>query len=511
MNTKNIIMLLSVCFCILFSNQVTSRNISPLPHNLADITQYRDQIGAVYYFYVTGQETGGIWGTGIYTDDTEIAVAAVHAGLLAADQVGVIKVTIQAGQTSYSGSTAHNVTSANYNSWEGSYSVATDDGGDNPVLADPGNLTAFRDVLGGVYHFNVIADEENKGLWGSNVYSDDSALAKVAIHTGVLRLGESGTVRVVIVPEQESYIASHYNTINSSSFSAWNGSYAVSNVSGNTALIPYPGSFSLPLTGFYNLAAFRDTVGAAFHFTVTGENNTSIWGAGIYTDDSSLAVSAVHAGIIGLDQTATVKVSILAGQSSYNSSTAFGITSSTYGEWGGSYSLHTADGGNGAIPDINSALSASITSEQSFFYQITAGDHPTGFNATGLPEGLSVDSNGLISGTSKVNGHFNINLLAMNALGVDMAELSLTVGEGAEAVSTASCIFHWAEQSYPEFFSPASLETLEFAGYTYRYYSATDSYLALHTDGNIYVLIPIFGTQIINVGSINDFRALSGC
>ncbi len=52
-----------------------------------------------------------------------------------------------------------------------------------------------------------------------------------------------------------------------------------------------------------------------------------------------------------------------------------------------------------------------------FQYQIVANNHPTGFAATGLPTGLSVDpSTGLISGIPETSGDFKIDLAANGAV-----------------------------------------------------------------------------------------------
>ncbi|MCF7972039.1 MAG: hypothetical protein K9L22_12845 [Methylococcaceae bacterium] len=510
MKIKNIMVLLGVLFCLL-SAQSFARNISPLPSNLDDITQLRGQNGVSYYFYITGSSEGAIWGSGTYTDDSDVAVAAVHSGLLAPGEKGVIKVVIKSGQNDYQGSLLNGITSNNYGAWSGSYSVMADDGGDNPVLPDPGNLNAFRAVPGGVYQFNVTGNTDG-GLWGSNVYTDDSVLAKAAVHAGVLANGQTGVVRVVIVPEQENYMSSQYNAIASSAYAYWVGSYAVSDVQGSEHLIPYPGSLSLPFENISTLSDYRGREGGAFYFRITGENVGGVWGTQVYTDDSRLATAAVHSGVLALNQTGVVKATILAGQGNYTGSVAHGITSSSYGTWSGSYSLATpADGDNGAIPDINSDLVAYGQINQSFTYQISATDNPSAFNATGLPEGLSVSASGLISGAPKVNGHFKINLLASNAIGVDMVELSLNIGDTQPVASVSECIFNWAERDYAVYFNPPSQPILKFMDYTYRFYPGTGAYLATHTDGNVYVIIPILGNQIINVGTIEFFKGIAGC
>lgn len=84
---------------------------------------YRGQLGQTFLVQITGSIHGSVWGTGVYTDDSSLAAAAVHAGALRDGQTGVVKVTILAGQTSYRGSTRFGVRSLSYGSWAGSYKV----------------------------------------------------------------------------------------------------------------------------------------------------------------------------------------------------------------------------------------------------------------------------------------------------------------------------------------------------------------------------------------------------
>jgi serine/threonine protein kinase len=85
---------------------------------------YRNQTGKSFYFQVTGSTTGFVWGTGVYSDDSNLPTAAVHAGVLQAGQKGVVKVSILPGQNAYQGSTRNGVTSANYGNWIGSFRVS---------------------------------------------------------------------------------------------------------------------------------------------------------------------------------------------------------------------------------------------------------------------------------------------------------------------------------------------------------------------------------------------------
>lgn len=82
---------------------------------------FRGHIGKTYYFEVTGSAEGAIWGTGVYTDDSPIVTAAVHAGLLKDKEKGVVKVSILPAQAKYEGSELNGVTSQPYGQFEGSY------------------------------------------------------------------------------------------------------------------------------------------------------------------------------------------------------------------------------------------------------------------------------------------------------------------------------------------------------------------------------------------------------
>jgi hypothetical protein len=82
-------------------------------------------------------------------------------------------------------------------------------------------------------------------------------------------------------------------------------------------------------------------------------------------------------------------------------------------------------------PVITSPLSATTTVNQPFTYQITATNTPTSFDATGLPAGLSVDTDtGLINGTPTAVGTFQVTLSATNASGTGTAVLMLVVDNG---------------------------------------------------------------------------------
>jgi hypothetical protein len=76
------------------------------------------------------------------------------------------------------------------------------------------------------------------------------------------------------------------------------------------------------------------------HFIFTCEPNghlSSVWGTDIYTDDSRVCSAAVHSGLISLASGGTVTIEMRPGQDSYAGTTRYGVTSSGYGSWTGSY------------------------------------------------------------------------------------------------------------------------------------------------------------------------------
>ena len=86
----------------------------------------REHVGKAYTVNVIGNTQGIVWGTDVYTDDSNLGAAAVHAGLLATwFEQGLLEVTIIPGQTNYSGTTQRRFMSSSYSrSWPGSFSTS---------------------------------------------------------------------------------------------------------------------------------------------------------------------------------------------------------------------------------------------------------------------------------------------------------------------------------------------------------------------------------------------------
>jgi len=212
-------------------NKAPEIRAEPDPGTLGN---YRNQIGKSFYFQVTGSVAFTVWGTGIYTDDSHLGTAAVHAGVLRAGQKGVVKVTMLAGQANYAGTTRNGVTSHPYQAWNASYRVEAVDprlrvkiaGRDGKVLADPGTLSNYQGKTGTVLLIRVTGTTTGS-VWGTGVYTDDSTLAAAAVHAGVLGNGKTGVVRVTILVGQNAYQGTTSNGVTSNNYGNWGGSFKV--------------------------------------------------------------------------------------------------------------------------------------------------------------------------------------------------------------------------------------------------------------------------------------------
>ena len=86
----------------------------------------RENIGRQYYYKIKGSSEGTVWGDNIYTDDSNIAKAAVLEGKCQLGQEKIVGIKMIEGKSSYSSASRYGVSSVTYGSWPASY-IFTDD------------------------------------------------------------------------------------------------------------------------------------------------------------------------------------------------------------------------------------------------------------------------------------------------------------------------------------------------------------------------------------------------
>jgi hypothetical protein len=93
---------------------------SDAPARIQDLC---DTPGTTFYFRVTGSTDGSLWGTDVYTGDSALAAAAVHAGAVKAGESAVVRVTVMPPLAHYQGSVRHGVTSHDFGRYGTAYRV----------------------------------------------------------------------------------------------------------------------------------------------------------------------------------------------------------------------------------------------------------------------------------------------------------------------------------------------------------------------------------------------------
>ena len=89
---------------------------------VSDMQQFNEgDIGKIYRITITGTTGGAIWGTDIYTSDTYIPCAAVHAGFIANGETKEVYIKVVQGLSEYIGSTRNGVSTSGYGGWGLSY------------------------------------------------------------------------------------------------------------------------------------------------------------------------------------------------------------------------------------------------------------------------------------------------------------------------------------------------------------------------------------------------------
>jgi hypothetical protein len=111
---------------VYLSNQIDTAKIYTTGIQLAagtsDMQQFSEaDIGKIYRITITGTTGGAIWGTDIYTSDTYIPCAAVHAGFIANGETKEVYIKVVQGLNEYIGSTRNGVSTSGYGGWGLSY------------------------------------------------------------------------------------------------------------------------------------------------------------------------------------------------------------------------------------------------------------------------------------------------------------------------------------------------------------------------------------------------------
>lgn len=130
---------------------------------------------AEYTCTCLGTEDGPVWGSGPYTADSALCVAARHAGAVGAGG-GTIRALAQPGQQMYAASTQNGVSTADWGPYDNSFSIV------------PAQSAAACGMFpsGAAEHRCSCTGAESGSVWGSGPYTSDSDICVAARHAGVI-------------------------------------------------------------------------------------------------------------------------------------------------------------------------------------------------------------------------------------------------------------------------------------------------------------------------------------
>ncbi|MBY0524769.1 MAG: hypothetical protein K2R98_15295 [Gemmataceae bacterium] len=82
-----------------------------------------DEVGQTYYFRIRGDDVGTVWGTDVYTADSSLSAAVLHAGVVPAGETQVVRVTVVEPLQQYVGSVQNGVSSHNFGAYGTAYRI----------------------------------------------------------------------------------------------------------------------------------------------------------------------------------------------------------------------------------------------------------------------------------------------------------------------------------------------------------------------------------------------------
>lgn len=173
------------------------------------------------------QFAGSLWGTGIYTRDSSICQAALHAGGVTTAG-GKVKVKAAPGCSSYKGSAQNGATSGNWDSYDGSFYVVGHGDGQCEALAKDACPASFGQIPGvsdATEHSCTCAPTQLRGsVWGNAIYTRDSSICQAAQHAGVISQA-GGSVKAKAAPGCPSYAGTTQNGVTTAPWQSFAGSF----------------------------------------------------------------------------------------------------------------------------------------------------------------------------------------------------------------------------------------------------------------------------------------------
>lgn len=217
-----------------------------------------------------------IYGTGAYTADSAVCGAAIHAGVLPPNVAGAVTTILGAAAASFPGSTRNGVTTRSYGPWDRSFTFArdTDGGSISWTTVWSGIPEDFTTPIAVACPGTLSTDGT---IWGTDVYTRDSAICVAAVHTGVIDGEAGGEFLVQRVQHAGEFAASKRHGIQSQPYRPYRDAFQVIKQSKVPSVAPGVRTIHVDgLTLQGDVATYRTIVVAPLTLTHSAESIRSI-------------------------------------------------------------------------------------------------------------------------------------------------------------------------------------------------------------------------------------------
>ncbi len=194
--------------------------------------------GKTFTFNCTPNGTNGtahsVWGSDIYTADSSICTAGVHAGLVTFERGGSVTIELRPGRPVYGTSERNGVTTGVYGPYGRSFVFKSGNAGIGNNEADdvipilwntPALMLTYE--AGKSYKFKCPGAGKPNNIWGTDVYTADSSICTAAVHAGIVKFEPGGLVTIELRPGEKSYQGTTKNGVTSSGYGAYARSFVV--------------------------------------------------------------------------------------------------------------------------------------------------------------------------------------------------------------------------------------------------------------------------------------------
>ena len=169
--------------------------------------QYRQDTHHDRVFYCSGGGTpGALWGSDVYSDQSSICTAAVHAGLITAEDGGAIAIRLLPGQDEYNGTAQNAIASQSSGRGEGSFTFTTlhdpvagvvtvgDEQVPIQVISWDTTAQVYQARVGEAIAVYCPPGGDLASVWGDPNYRAEFSICSAAVHSNQLSQDDGGTV-----------------------------------------------------------------------------------------------------------------------------------------------------------------------------------------------------------------------------------------------------------------------------------------------------------------------------